>query len=273
MEQCDAEVQALWNCFYFLQDPETPRWAFPHLRTVAVASIYGFPDNYWQRWQKVQREGGANPEKMQHWAETLNTFCSYLDLEAFCIRDLAGPLASLVILGWTVGWPSVQPFPCLRTLHYEFDILSLYGQFGGKLRWACDLPSSEPRNLDNDTLAQTQTILKNQMTLQKGGFRRNRGPEEALDLEVYCSSAIPPDELYEEGPPVGSAPPQYKAEAALDLADCRGQLSQYAQAVQRKCREISKLPDKVRWYPSPETPVCLACGSGPPHWQVYVTGD
>ncbi|KAI9631886.1 uncharacterized protein MKK02DRAFT_30873 [Dioszegia hungarica] len=257
MRQCDAEVEHLRYCFYFLQERTTARFVFPRLRTVAISSIYGVQD-HWQRWREARMEEGEE-SRLYHNAQALNTFCNHLDLDAFCVRDLAGPLASLGRDRWT--WSSL---PCVRTLHYDDDADDLYLSYGGRVRWACDAPEdTDWESFTKTTIFQTEKAVnarKKEMGLC------TISSEGAANLEIYCSPSIPSEEMYEDGPPVGSDPPRYTAKAEQALTFWRDNMASVGAELQEIYREKSGVLDRIRWYPSPETPICLACGSGPPDY-------
>lgn len=258
MQECEEESRLLKHCFDYLQTRQAARRTFPKLRTIAVGSIYGFQEDIWHRWEAQK---GPDSSSLEYCAEMFNTFCNHLDLEAFCVRDLSAPFGALPYLGWTWG-----TLPCTRTLHFDYDLQSLYLSFGGSVRWVSDFPSDIPYEGVTQLVSEhLHNVYKRQAEIKvRAGYKMK--PTDITDLEIYCSTKTYAEELVEDpanpappgfAPPLGSFTPAEQAEQdkfTHDLADL----------VQQRFGRSSGLPDKIRWHPSPQTPICRACGSGPP---------
>lgn len=242
---------------------------FPKLEAVATASIYGKEDNRWRIYQNHLTE---SREAMAYFASSdcIMRFFMFVNalpsLRQLCVRNPNGPFS----VPQNTHATQAPPVNYDRTIHYSADLDEVYVPWGKPIRWTSDAPSNMPWQFVGESLAQEIDRIQNIRRDKAAYDPRWQDPRNGLDVEIYCSTAgalevakAGEEEIVLQRHPGWSPLPDFKARR-MPVEEQRKLAAGFGNNVQTESREDFGEQDRIRWFASPDMPVCVACGSGPP---------
>jgi hypothetical protein len=240
---------------------------FPKLESLSISSIYGRENEAWAHYDLSKQMEMMFIRDTNQCGDNFAKFVNTGNLRNHCVRSLEAPLN---IPAMTFASNSSTPSTYTRVVHFPAAVAHLPSCFGTPIRWVSDAPpTADWAPIITSLLEQVTAIADHRQEIQ--GARRD-----VAKIDIYCSTnrftpcAYKDRISYTEyditgfqGPLLGLDPTD---ETCLVLPEeeqeriCRS----LSGAVQELFRGRSGLQDIVNWYPSSQTPTCLACGSGVP---------
>lgn len=208
--------------------------ALPRLETIAIGSIYGKQHSAFLKWEDtIQRAGDETTQTPSYLgALAFRKFLSSGGLKHLCQRGDFHPLG--VFPFSSAKDPRTPTVNYTRTCHMAPKTSNLSISLGLPMRWASDYAGEEHW----DEMAKIASDCVGQVAGARARFKDVPDYKaEVVDLEVYCTTR----------PPAGGYG-----------------VKPIGERLQAQLRATGHPEDRVRWYPSSETPVCEACGSGVP---------
>lgn len=256
MEECETEAQAILAVLSPISRMGVGR-IFPRLETIAVASVYGREPDLWHRYAYGRETVTAGMYGMVQF----NTFIAAGKLRHVGLRNSEGPLSISPILNESERDPMSINFGL--TCHFSAAVHQLVIVCGRPMVWACDAPTTTPWV---DVLgALGKQVLSTASSRQESRERHGFCPDTA-DIDLYCSTATYPSQT--DNPIARQWASQLTGggskETALTVAEQRRMTDKMSQAITKTFKEESRLADSIRCHPSVDTPICPACGMGPP---------
>ncbi|KAI9633840.1 uncharacterized protein MKK02DRAFT_38504 [Dioszegia hungarica] len=265
MQSCEVEADHLGWLLQQLNKAGAKE-VFPKLETVAIGSIYGTESDLWRRFAKYL---GDDKTILDLCAAECEAFLSNTGAKHYCNREVHGPLSTSPLqLASSAG--SLHR-GILSIVHFNKDIDQLPIIFGSPMRYVSDISSTENWA---STLATLSTSLARQILArilheQTGGTATR---SDAVDMEIYCSSSgwargpVFPFYLrsldlcsHHDSIPSGQ---HQSVEKQRSMATALGPVLEKAYVGRDGLQPL--IGNSVRFFPSADTPLCPACGSGVP---------
>ena len=263
LNDCAAQLAGITHELEKTVEQDT-RVIFPRLRVVAVSSIYGH-SNLWAEYEEKDRDAGGDPDPhlidcLQHWGR----FMATSDITHWCLRQTRGPVSILPISRRALTGQYRPQF----NVHFcsEPDLLAL--RIGHFTRWISDIPvTSDWHPIYENVMASLARLVE----IRTERFLESK--KDTINIEVCLST----DSIGRRGRPYrpdrSSLVPRLEDVAAstpggdaarLTVATQRAIAEKIGTTCQTTLRRYSRLKDEIRFLASVDTPVCEACGSGPP---------
>ncbi|KAI9639210.1 uncharacterized protein MKK02DRAFT_39501 [Dioszegia hungarica] len=263
---CVREVKAWMDTLAWFQMPgSSMARILPKLETLAISSIYG--KLHGRMWNEYESLAALSTND----GSTIHEVLASSNIRHLCVADTYGPLS----LPTPAHLPKVLGnfTQCLHfgggdifnpSETYPQDLLSL--PLGRPVRWVSQYPSTA----DLFGLIGYMTgIIKHAVSDRRLAGAPHHPRSRSVDLEIYCSSArmrsavFPKEAWAELGTPITPRPPAQPYFVVSD-PEQKGAVQQNLDLLLEALRAQGGKYDSVKWFISPETPICLACGCGPP---------
>lgn len=221
----------------------------PRLQSISVSSLYGVESDLWYRFGVHCYRNKA--QTVYACTEMFDQFLQTSNVNHLCVRDQNGPLQ---ISSMSRGQYS-------RTVHFEPNPLRVPLILGSPVRFVSAFgPNENYREILQriGTAIDLSRSVRSQMPGQ--------GSDSRTAIDIYCSTSVnlPPTTTLAPGRfnlassiPAGSG--------KILIADAQRRIASKAgEKLQTLLRESSGVKDIVRFHPSADIEVCVACGSGAP---------
>lgn len=227
---------------------------FPRLTTITVSSAYGVEAGTWGQYEmKYGKDAGE--DTLGDCSDLFDKFLSSSAVQHLCIRNQQGPLCIGPLPDCGLNHAS---FPYSRTLHFNArpPLLPLPDRL--PIRWVSDIKSDQNWS---DILVRLGTAVACAREI-----RKFQGSPRPANVDIYGSTSVRLPAT------IAPKPGSYNLNSCIDSSystaltiDAQRKIAKQAgAALQTFLRETSGVKDIVRFHPSADIPICVACGSGPP---------
>ncbi|KAI9633831.1 uncharacterized protein MKK02DRAFT_38492 [Dioszegia hungarica] len=228
----------------------------PCLETIAVASVYG--GNHSAAWSRRVREMQENREHLLfiNGMFEFDVFLASGNLKHLCVRGELHPLGISPVS--STSDENIPDVRYSRTIHFVPGVDNLAIPVGPPIRWVGDSPARENWA---DSMVPVSESIKRYIRMRSSSVREELDYRlEPVGVEIYSSTRTFSPPSIGIGSETSGTPDQQD----ISVASQRGRCAIMGENSQAELRRTGRPDDWVRWYPSVDTPVCMACGSGVP---------